>query len=1727
MTSLFDVGKSAIQAYRQSLAVTGQNIANINTEGYMRREANLQEVTASQGGITSIANQAGLGVRVANIKRSFDAFLTDSKLAANANFQRMDSYVKQLEKIEAALLPADSDLGTQIGNFFRSLGDVSAAPSDLAPRVVALEQGRSLAAAFNSTFLQLDNFKKATIAQMQDAMEGINLLTKELTSVNDRILSSGQSGKAPNSFLDLRDRLVQDISSMADISVSYTDRGVANLTMGSSGAGPSLVDGNTRTQLGFIERYDRIGGLQIVLNPLSSQTPTSQLSSGIIAGLSEAYAAIDGVVNQMNQLAVQITTDLNSQHHRGITMDGLHGLDMFSAVNIVAEKNPSNPIEVEAEIIIKDPTILPQNAMTVTYSQAREVWELTGPDLVEPIVGKSVLSASGFDVRLTGPAQNGNSFTIVPGKNAAANMQFLLARPQDIAAASPDLVTAANANSSDATLEVTRVNPTIYPEKKSLADTLSNSLTAVEAKEFIHDGLVATIPAGTKSVDIGSFAKQASAKFQLSNLALQNATQLSFSRTGSSDNGPHSFNISYAAAYPNDASGKTWEDAADIAKLLNSGLFRNAASQSLSDLGMIASGNGGSLTITSAEGDFEITGSGIPSVATGVGVNTAAVSAAVNASDLQIFTREGRHLAGVAFSDAQITEFMTTGNGFDDEAVYSARYLNDVGNAYRDISMDVSFSGGMYALEIGSNGSAPVLSQGSSILPANTTTAYNLTVDLAQGNSHNISIDSGASAASAAAAMNAVLQNTGIRAEPETRVEFFDFQNNGVVTFDLEATNRLPVQISADVTPANLANLALAINKVTADTGVSAVTSPDNSRIILVSDAGEDIAISNLSNTSPAFFGRMVDDDGVALSTPVGTVSASGNFKDILQSTNVVSDALLSGATVTTNSAAGSGADLNLTRSSSGAYSVSITSGGSGGANPYAVGDIFTVDGTAVGGSSTTHDVTITVTSIDANGVITGATATGFAPGLSQAQTTITPTISSGLGAGASFDITMIDGVATVAVNAVGNGYDIGDTITIPGSIIGGTDGANDLTLSIETLSPNSVVGFGSVVSGNTIDTARFSGGIKLLSSESFSITTSSGTTNAAQDNAIGGFANVKSNATGDTKLVTFDVNTTLESGGSALDGLRAIAPNATYGITVPTSRSDVTFSANVNAHELSVISADSVNQVLIKELRDQAPLVSLSAGATASARQVVSYSFQRTEAVVPADDTVTLQINGTSIAVDLNDIDGLGNAASTAADVTTAIVTAVNNANIGITASTTASAPNYGVELTADKAGDVFTVDAFRFNDLNEAVAQTQFSLQSETAARSLPADGTSVAVNLGSQIYQLKMQDGEVVVSGPEAGRVTAYFDNNSRLQIFGGGSLSGVPLTLVSDTQISGNSTGAASFGLTSATTRLAGQLITLSSGMDDLSLKFNDVDVAVSLSMAGAVTTNPSTVSGLTLRWEAATATTGRLIAEYDSAQNTLGVNGPINALGFKTADREISLDGGAIKIQSTDNASFAVSATATSIAGTRIMLDNLPYEDLLVFTTGGGARSIAAEYGLPVAAQDMTTYEIRSIGDTGNMIEIWDADTGHSIATRVVSGDRQTNYGSFLFTLRGRAEDGDKFTLQQDAAGTGDSRNLDLIIAMQTGNQGDAGKMGFQEMFGAMIAGVGSSLRSGKIAAEVQEENLMAAKEAEAEFSGVNLDTEAAALLEYQQAYQASARILSTARELFQSLMDVV
>ena len=111
MASLFEIGKSGVQAYRQALSVTGQNIANVNTDGYNKRAADLEEVPSVQGGVTNVPDQSGLGVRVNQIRRSFDSFLAANERNTNSEFEKLDKFVDDLNKLENMLLPSDSDLG--------------------------------------------------------------------------------------------------------------------------------------------------------------------------------------------------------------------------------------------------------------------------------------------------------------------------------------------------------------------------------------------------------------------------------------------------------------------------------------------------------------------------------------------------------------------------------------------------------------------------------------------------------------------------------------------------------------------------------------------------------------------------------------------------------------------------------------------------------------------------------------------------------------------------------------------------------------------------------------------------------------------------------------------------------------------------------------------------------------------------------------------------------------------------------------------------------------------------------------------------------------------------------------------------------------------------------------------------------------------------------------------------------------------------------------------------------------------------------------------------------------------------------------------------------------------------------------------------------------------------------------------------------------------------------
>ena len=103
MASLFEIGKTGVQAYRQALSVTGQNIANINTEGYNKRSADIAEVAGVTGGPTNVSDNAGLGVRVTNVRRSFDSYLSDKTRSSQSEYEMLNDFVSKLSDLENML----------------------------------------------------------------------------------------------------------------------------------------------------------------------------------------------------------------------------------------------------------------------------------------------------------------------------------------------------------------------------------------------------------------------------------------------------------------------------------------------------------------------------------------------------------------------------------------------------------------------------------------------------------------------------------------------------------------------------------------------------------------------------------------------------------------------------------------------------------------------------------------------------------------------------------------------------------------------------------------------------------------------------------------------------------------------------------------------------------------------------------------------------------------------------------------------------------------------------------------------------------------------------------------------------------------------------------------------------------------------------------------------------------------------------------------------------------------------------------------------------------------------------------------------------------------------------------------------------------------------------------------------------------------------------------------
>jgi len=123
------------------------------------------------------------------------------------------------------------------------------------------------------------------------------------------------------------------------------------------------------------------------------------------------------------------------------------------------------------------------------------------------------------------------------------------------------------------------------------------------------------------------------------------------------------------------------------------------------------------------------------------------------------------------------------------------------------------------------------------------------------------------------------------------------------------------------------------------------------------------------------------------------------------------------------------------------------------------------------------------------------------------------------------------------------------------------------------------------------------------------------------------------------------------------------------------------------------------------------------------------------------------------------------------------------------------------------------------------------------------------------------------------------------------------------------------------------------------------------------------------------------------------------------------------------------------------------------------------------------------------------------------------------------SITGNPANNDTFTVSP-GSGVGDARNGVLLAGLQSKNILDGGHATFQAGYAQMVNQVGNKTREVQIAGSAADTTVQQAQAARDSVSGVNLDEEASNLLRYQQAYQASGKVIQVANTLFDTLLSL-
>ncbi len=380
-----ETSKRGLQTQQSALYTTGHNISNANTLGYSRQRVNM-EATAGFPGVGLNAGTMpgflGTGVQAGSIQRIRDGFV-DKQFRDETNklgyWESKTDAISQMEDVFAE--PSAYGLQQSLTDFWKSLGVLSTDPENGGARAVVVERGVAVADSFNYIHKSLTNIQDNLGKEIGASVNTINSILKQVSDLNKQITDVEPNGYLPNDLYDARDNLLDQLSQLVPIEVSYNKSGGRALAISEGSVTVKIkltgtdtlkvVDGKEfaqlRTESNGTQGTDKVNpagsikGFYLVKvnadntetfldNKMNATTNNAQelvshtefLEQGKLKSLVSSYGVevtigadtkvvglYPEMIDKLNEMALKFAVAFNEAHKGGTDSDGNKGLDFF------------------------------------------------------------------------------------------------------------------------------------------------------------------------------------------------------------------------------------------------------------------------------------------------------------------------------------------------------------------------------------------------------------------------------------------------------------------------------------------------------------------------------------------------------------------------------------------------------------------------------------------------------------------------------------------------------------------------------------------------------------------------------------------------------------------------------------------------------------------------------------------------------------------------------------------------------------------------------------------------------------------------------------------------------------------------------------------------------------------------------------------------------------------------------------------------------------------------------------------------------------------------------------------------------------------------------------------------------------------------------------------------------------------------------------------------------